>query len=396
MTKGLSEDVTPVLVLGSGVTALGVVRALGRLHVPLFVLSAHPGVEKRSRWYRKAPGDLSGKSLEEYLTESSMKRAVLLPCSDNLTVAVAELPIDLQERFPASVPRVELVGALVDKAQFADLLDAHDVPHPRTRTINDSSDLAGWGDDLERAFIKPRDSQRFFARYGVKALRPSGREEITKSLEQVSEDGFEVVIQEYIPGPAHNHYFIDGFVDRDGNVTAVFARRRLRMYPPWFGNSSAVETVSRGEVAQAEHDLLKLLGAVNYRGIFSAEFKRDARDDSFRLLEINPRAWWYLEFAVRCGVDVVAMAYRDALGLKVNSVDDYPVGRTLVYPYYDFQACREEWRKGELKVGSVLRSWVGADHAVFAFDDWWPFLADLLGLCWSFVARRVRPSRSAS
>ena len=113
-----------------------------------------------------------------------------------------------------------------------------------------------------------------------------------------------VVLQEYIPGSFTEHYFVDGYVDRAGQIKALFARRRLRIYPPDFGNSTAMVSVALARSAQAVDSVRRVLGAVGYHGIFSAEFKRDPRDGQFKLLEVNTRPWWFIDFAVRCGVDV--------------------------------------------------------------------------------------------
>ena len=67
----------------------------------------------------------------------------------------------------------------------------------------------------------------------------------------------------------------------------------------------------------------------SYRGIFSAEFKRDPRDGLFKLLEVNARPWWFVDFAVRCGVDVCRMAYDDALGREVPPLDTLRSRRDL-------------------------------------------------------------------
>src|SRR5690606_17421385 len=45
----------PALVLGTGITALGVVRALGRAGLPLHAASADAGFVRASRWYRPPP-----------------------------------------------------------------------------------------------------------------------------------------------------------------------------------------------------------------------------------------------------------------------------------------------------------------------------------------------------
>ena len=154
------------------------------------------------------------------------------------------------------------------------------------------------------SFLKPRDSHAFFRRYKVKACRVESREDAIEQFRKKNSDGFKVLLQEYIPGPTSNHYFLDGFVDRNGQVDAMFARRRLRMYPDDFGNSSYMRSVACSEISQAVDDLKRLLSAISYRGIFSAEFKYDDRDGKYKILEINARPWWYVEFAAICGVDV--------------------------------------------------------------------------------------------
>ncbi len=60
-----------------------------------------------------------------------------------------------------------------------------------------------------------------------------------------------------------------------------------------------------------------LLAATGFDGITQIEFKRDPRDGSFRLIEINLRTWQWHSLARRCGVDLVGMCYRHATGEDV-------------------------------------------------------------------------------
>ena len=187
-------------------------------------------------------------------------------------------------------------------------------------------------------------------------------EEARRRLREIIAAGMSVVLQEYIPGPCTEHYFVDGYVDRAGRIKALFARRRLRIYPPDFGNSTAMVSIPLDDVQQAVDSVCTVLHAVGYHGIFSGEFKRDPRDGRFKLLEINTRPWWFIDFAVRCGVDVCRMAYDDALGLPVAAVGDYKVGATCVFPYYDFFAVqpmladgRMTWRRWMHEIAAALQ-----------------------------------------
>jgi hypothetical protein len=173
-----------------------------------------------------------------------------------------------------------------------------------------------------------------------------------------------MMLQEYIPGPPTNHYFIDGFIDRGGVVRAIFARRRLRMSPPDFGNSTMQISVPVSDTGDASATLRTLLADIDYRGIFSAEFKRDPRDGAFNLIEVNARPWWYIEFAARCGVNVGEMAVRDALVEPVETISGYAVGRRCVFPYYDLDAVRAERSAGRLGLETILAVMQILDHTL--------------------------------
>ena len=51
----------------------------------------------------------------------------------------------------------------------------------------------------------------------------------------------------------------------------------------------------------------------------------------------------FVEFTGRCGVDVVTMSYRDALGLPVADSLPYRCGVRMVSPYEDLAAVRYAW-----------------------------------------------------
>lgn len=375
----------PVLLLGEGNTALGALRAFGRRGIPCYLMPGATDFVRRSRWYRPWPGKGPSRpgalALVEWLESSPVEGAVLVPCADPWVMAVAELSGPLATRFPASVPPRAALGIFVDKGAFADRLTLQDLPHPRTVRVRTTADLRSIPEDLlSRAFLKPTDSYAFQLRFGRKAFRFSGVEEGERLAAEALAAGVEVMVQEYVQGPPSEHFFVDGFVDRTGEIRAAFARRRLRMWPPDFGDSSAMVSVPLEDTGPALSTLRALLPAVGYRGIFSAEFKRDPQDGLFKILEVNTRVWKYVDFAAACGVDVCSMAYRDALGLPVPTPGPYAVGSTCIDAYFDRLACLQLHRQGELSLSGWARSWLGARPVTFAWDDPLPGLSALVSL----------------
>jgi predicted ATP-grasp superfamily ATP-dependent carboligase len=398
LTKSPAPGMTPAVVLGSGLGALGALRLLSRAGVPVYSLSPHPSYESRSRWFRPLPGVremlADGAPLARVLEASSLERGVLLPCSDSLLRAVSELPPAIAARFPSSTASPEGVTQLTSKAKFAALLDALDIPRPRTLIGGDCSDLEHFANgQFSDLFLKPVDSASFMRCYGVKAWRVRDVADARAQLARARAEGHPVVVQECVPGPASNHFLIDGFARANGAVHALFARRRLRMYPPEFGDSTHMISVPLTEVEPAVQSLRAILAAIRYRGIFSAEFKVDACDGTFKILEINARVWIFVEFAGRCGVDVCTMAYRDALGMPLGDIPAYRSGVRLVSPYSDLAAAHYAWSRGQLGKGAWLRSWFVAQQPLFNWTDPVPALRDWCEMSVGALRRKLRRGR---
>jgi len=400
MTTPSADRALPVIVLSGGVTALGVMRAFGRQDIPVYV---HPDTAeyiRYSRWYRplldSRPANASAPSrevLEEVLQRSELGAGFLCACSDDWNRAVAEYAERGAPRFVSVVPTPTSLDRLQDKGRLASLLEELQVPMPLTRRIAAAGDLA----EIPRPtstfyFLKPTDSQRFLVRFGTKGMRVATAEEARSRLAEIVAAGLAVVLQEYIPGSFDQHYFVDGYADRSGAIKALFARRRLRIYPPDFGNSTAMVSVPLDAVAQAADSVRRVLGAVRYRGIFSAEFKRDPRDGLFKLLEVNTRPWWFIDFAVRCGVDVCRMAYDDAQGLPVKAVDRYRIGATCVFPYYDFFAMQPLLREGSLTWARWWKELLPALQPVGCWDDPLPGIVGFARVMRSALRNRLRRS----
>ena len=118
MEKELSHDLPPALILGTGLTVLGVLRCLGRVGIPAVCLSADADFESRSRWYVSAGTDVenwvSAPDLALVLETLPYERAVLIPCSDHWTSEFTRLPDSLRDRYRTALPSFETIERLID------------------------------------------------------------------------------------------------------------------------------------------------------------------------------------------------------------------------------------------------------------------------------------------
>ncbi len=371
----------PAIVFGSSVTALGVVRALRAHDVATYLVAPRSAIAAQSTgvillahgWAAIRSED----TLRSFLSDTRLDRAVLMACSDDWVRAIARLMDHDAGSFTSSTPPSSVVEHLLDKGAFARTLEALDIDRPLTIEVRSAEDLAQVDvDEVASFFLKPRDSQRFTQEFRQKAFALDDREGAAKQLERALAGGHEMLLQEWISGPPRNHINVEGFVDRHGRVVGLLARRRIRMYPPRFGNSTDAVTIPLGEVADATDSIRHLLASIGYRGLFSAEFKRDGSTGRHKLIEVNARPWWQIELARAAGMDVVHMAYLDALGVDVDPASRYRIGRRWVHTFPDLRA-RWENRERLRSDAGRQEGWFAARHAVFQWSDLRPGLAEI-------------------
>jgi D-aspartate ligase len=368
-------------VLGKHITALGTLRALANRGIETYVVEDTDDVITRSRWYRRpssvVPETADAAELAQYLRALDIPRAVLIACGDRWTQAVAALPADARERFPASVASRDVVDTFIDKDRFRQLVDRVGLSAPRTVPIHSPADLDAAPKELVRtSFLKPTDSQRYAPRYGTKGYFVADLDDARAHVADAATAGITFMLQEWIPGDPSHTILLDGFVDRNGSIRGILARRRVRMDPPKLANTACSVTIPLADVAGAVANVKQLLAAVDYRGIFNAEFKLDDRDGSWKIIEVNPRAFWMVGHVAKAGLDLPWMSYLDAQELPVPALQRYRLGRYGHYELPDAASIVRAVVNGRRPDGSVLRTWVTGDHSMFWWTDPVPGLLD--------------------
>ncbi len=364
----------PALIIGSGITALGVIRSLAQKGIETYYITSNKDFVRYNRWskpiYRELSDFPNTDELSKLLNGIDIDKAVLFPCSDNYLQALIMLPDKLKSRFYFSLPKLEVVETLIDKYKFSLILRKNKIPHPESILIRDKRHLLEYKEKIERNyFLKPCNSRKFNSLFNVKAFNIKNINDAQKKFDKAIQAGTNIMLQEYIPGSSNLHYFVDGFIDKKNDIKSLFARQRIRIYPPDFGNSSFCKSITLNEVSETKNYLTRLFKDIGYQGIFSAEFKFDLRDNQFKILEINARPWWYVGFATHCGINTCIQAYADALGENVENIENYKVGIGCIHSRNDFLTSIDLIRNGKLSLFSWIKDFLKANKPVFAWDD---------------------------
>ena len=107
-------------------------------------------------------------------------------------------------------------------------------------------------------------------------------------------------------------------------MPGIFCGRKLLQAPAGVGTCRVGVAEWDDEAVDGARRLLHALG---FHGISQVEYKRDPRDGTLRLMEVNARLWQWHSLAAACGVDLVQMAYRDAIGEPVATRTSRGAGR---------------------------------------------------------------------
>jgi D-aspartate ligase len=310
----------------SYVNGLSAIRSLARLGVPVIAVDhRHQALGLRSRLalglVGPPPGhpDTFAAFLHE-LCDALAAESVAFPTHDDYLVAVsAAAPASL--RLPFGPP--ELIVAVQSKRFQYEAADRAGVPLP----------VMFHPDSLESArraaaaipypaVMKPALGSGFKAQHGRPLIEAACPEQLLAAY-AVGEP-YLPMFQELIPGGDDSLWTVGSYLSASGEPVGVFCGRKLLQAPAGVGTCRVGEATWDQEAVDGALRLLRELG---FHGISQVEYKRDARDGSLRLMEVNARLWQWHSLAADCGVDLVAMAYRDVLGLPVTPATSERAGR---------------------------------------------------------------------
>ncbi len=138
--------------------------------------------------------------------------------------------------------------------------------------------------------------------------------ELAQTLEEIAREfpGREFQVAENIPGEPDQLYTIGSYSNPEGRVVRSYSGRKLTQHPYYHGMASVSETLDLP--ARVFDQARRLLEEARFHGISQVEFKYDARDDQFKLLEINGRSWLWVKLAAFSGVNLPLIQYYDLTG----------------------------------------------------------------------------------
>lgn len=303
------------------------------------------------------------------IAKAEEERPVLFPSADPYAEFVDENLEELKKYYLIPMEEQGLWTRVMKKESLNEMASEHGLNVPETIMPHEEDLYKRVEEELGYpCIVKPTDSPAFVSVFRRKIFYCNNEDELREALGKSKSEGLEVFVQRIIPGFDDHMYTFDYYVDRNGKVTHWMTCRKLRQFPINFGASVYTEQIHVPELGEIGIPFVEKIG---YRGFGEIEFKKDAKTGKFYIIEINTRTTSLNELLYKAGINFTYVAYRDMIGepLEPKAVEK-STGYVFQYLFEDVLAIRDYVKKGQLSLGSVIKSLFRKKvAAVWSFDD---------------------------
>lgn len=306
-------------------SALAIVRSLGRRDVHVICgESTRFATALFSRYTDETlvyPSPVSEpRAFVSFVEDLVRSRSIdaVLPVGHETTELISEHQESLIPFTDLPLPVHKTFDMGCDKGKTFEAAGRADVPRPRTERPESPSEAAEIADEIGFPLVvKARNSS------GSRGLEfVEDRSEFEAAYESVHSRYPHPLLQERVPqeGRMLGAAFL---YDDDSEVRAQFACEFLREYPPSGGPSTLHRSIEGSEIREYGR---RLLDELDWTGIALVEFKHDPRDDTSKLMEVNPRFWSSLHLPLFAGVDFPWLVLQHAHGNAIPETRSYTAG----------------------------------------------------------------------
>lgn len=368
-----------VIILGGHIQALGLARQAHRLDVKVILLLQDSfSVARFSRAVDSVVVCADMNHLKKVLHPFAGKHVLLFPTSDEYIEYLTDNYAELCQEYVLGIPKPDCVSIFADKRKTYQFAERLGIPHPKSWYPNDMDDVRKISATTTfPVVIKPAVMYSFHKTFGKKAFRCDTADELISLCDMIRSkypiDG--LVIQDFLSGGAESLFSYGAMVVKGEPIAWVMANR-IRQNPMDFGNSTTFAVTC--DIPEMETSARNILKAVEYDGLAEVEFMYDDKEDVYKFLEINTRAWKWHSISMGLGFGFLSEMIHFYNGEKGDFHSEF---RKIAWVerLTDYTVALKSILNGRLKIGNVLRSYCQKkENAVWSWNDPLPALMYLL------------------
>jgi len=373
---------TKAIVFGCYVNGLSIIRSLGRKGIPVVAVDYDKNtIGLYSKYAHEsiiAPDPkVSSEKFLSFLFDNAnkWKNGILIPTDDYVLDILSKNKKELSSYYTIPVPDWEITKNIVNKERTYEIAKELNIPIPKTFFPDSMEYLKTQKEEFEYpCILKPLIGHKFINKFKTKLYKINTFEELELKFKLAYETGYDMMVQEIIPGADDQIYVYGSYYDLNNKPLAEFTGRKLRQIPPTFGVTRVIESTYTDKVIDLSRRLLRKL---SYTGLCDVEFKKDPRDNKYKLIEVNARSGMWMGLSIESGVNLPWIMYKDLVDHKKVEVNGYDVGVKWIHIRDDLEAIIRYHKQENLKAMEYLSPYLHKKtYAVFALDDLKPFIRE--------------------
>lgn len=293
---------------------LSAVQDLGRLGHRVVVAAPFRTPAMSSRWCREhliSPPPLDTERYRDFVLSLLDRQAfdVAFMLDDPITDAVSGIRSQLPPAPDFLLPPEESSAIARSKLKAQQFAESIGVPTPRTLAPAGRDEFVTAAEQLGFPVIMKGSH----GCGGMHVYYLTSPEQVLDAYDALAGriDVGEPMLQEFIPGDT---YLAQVVYDR-GRPLAVSSHLKVRQFPMGGGVTACAMSVREPAL---DENALRIFSALDWHGPGKADFKRDDRDGSFKLMELDPRLPASTAVAARAGADLISVCCRLARGERAE------------------------------------------------------------------------------
>lgn len=326
----------PALVLGLHVNGLGVIRSLAKdKRIKIIGVGKKDSIGSGSKY-------LSEKYLYENKDEQRIidilsqisnkyQKIIVFPTGSDYWVRILskykDKFVNFENTFDKNIDKV------MKKPFQHKIAKELEIPVPKSMNVDNLSQLETVQKELKSPYlVKPSSRNTDDEPFRIKEI--NSYKKLYSILSKHLSNGHTFMVSEIIPGNDSSLYTYGSYAWK-GEVYAQFFGRKLTQMPSNYGVIGTGESLN--QIPEIENYGKRILDYLNFSGISQIEFKYDARDKEYKLIEINPRSWMWEYLSTKVGINLsLAKYYNEAFKNKIEFETYYKkryfiVGYSLFY-----------------------------------------------------------------
>lgn len=356
-----------VIVLGGNINALGVVRSFEKTDIPVYSFGERKNFVMHSCFCK---GVVCPQPDTENFIDFLIKfrqnfevNPIIFACADRFLIPIVKNKERLKDMFFIPVCDWDILSKLIVKEYLYPFAEEKGIPCPKTvqiqaKEMTNSSSLGF----VFPIIIKPSLTLSFAKKMGEKAYILNSQNEYESFLIRLKDSGVDemLIMQEYIPGDVDGLYTITSYADKNHVIKGYSIGHKIRQSPPLTGGILSGHVIHVEEILKLSEIFIK---ESKFYGISNIEYKKDSRDGSYKLMEINPRTGLWNLSVLESGVNLPLEAYNDALGRDVEREENKTGELVWCKTIEDCYNCVWGYRhKGYTDKSMSLKEWYKSVH----------------------------------